>query len=320
MSTTATSGMNALVPVGITAANYIASAVAEPDTTRTMGDGTVGEVEWLTGTNYPLNKRVILAATHRVYRDTAGGVSTVSPHLDPVRWFDEGPTNKWAWTDAQVATATVAPSPASFTVRPGVVTDIELFGLGNVDEVRVEMWSSPGGAKVFDELYSTEELAGSDPHWALYFLPPAQGETLSVPGLPVWPDCEVTVTVGSFSAQPVSVGLLALGSYEYLGLAQFGFEVVYRDYGYSITDKWGNTARKKGAKGKDLRGSALLEVGEVNGVDRVMRRLLDVGAIYVPSLEQNYRYMKTWGLLKPSSIQAAGPGHAIVSYDIEGNI
>lgn len=313
-------GLFALVPSAITAANLVACSVAEPDTTRVMGDGTTGEVEWLSGTNYPQNRRVILAATHRTYRDTVGGVSTVSPHLDPIRWFDEGPTNKWAWADAEAATRTVAASPFTLTVRPGVFTDIELFGLRNVDGVRVEMWDTPGGTKVFDAIYSTEELEGSDPHWGLYFIPPAQGNTLSIPGLPVYPSAEVTLTLTSFDAQPMGVGLVAFGSYQYLGLAQFGFEVVYRDYGWTNTDKWGNSKREPGAKGKDLRGEAWLDAGEANGVDRVMQQLLDEVAVYVPSLEVAYRYMKTVGRLKPSPLQPAGPAHAILALDIEGTI
>jgi hypothetical protein len=322
MTTEATQaqGMFTLEPAVISDAAYIASPVAEPDTTRLMGDGSTGEVAWVSGTDYPQNKRVIRTATHRVYRDTMGGVSSVAPEVDPVRWFDEGPTNKWAAFDALAGTQTAAASPAVFTVRPGVCTDAEFFGLSNVDTVRVQMWDEPGGNLVYDELFSTEEYPGADLHWPMYFEPPYQGNTLSVEGLPVWPGCEVTVTLSSYDAAALGIGLLAFGSYQYLGMAQFGFRAVYRDYGYTTTDKWGNSTRTAGAKGKDLRGDAVLDLFEANGLDATLRRLLDVGAIYVPARQPEYRFLKTWGRLKPADITAAGPTHALVSYEIEGNI
>lgn len=317
---TTTNGFYALVPIKITDARYSSSTVAEPDPTKLMGDGTTGETVWVTGTNYPVSKRVILTSTHRVYRDLVGGVSNTSPHLDPLRWYDEGPTNKWAWADSQATTQTFCPSGSSFTVQPGSFNVIEFFSLSNVDTVHVEMWDAPGGNLIYDESLTTEEINGTDPHWGLYFVAPDQGDTLQFAGLPVYQDGQVKITLSSNDGLSIGVGLIAFGSYEYLGIGMVGFESVYRDYGYSVTDKWGNTQRVVGAKGKDLRGSVYMSVQDANGVDRTIRNLLDVGAIYSPSQLENYRYLKTWGLLKPATIQAAGSNHVIMSIEIEGYI
>ncbi len=317
---TVTQGFYALVPITITSSNYITSPVAEPDPTRVMGDGTTGEVEWVSGTNYPNQKRVIVSATHRVYRHTVGGVSTTRPDLDPIRWFDEGPTNKWAWADSKAATKTRSTSPAVFVVRPGVFNVIEFFALENVDTIRVEVWDEPAGTLVYDNTIGTEELAGTDPHWGLYFEAPSQGDTLSFTGLPVYPDCEVRITMTSDDTNPVGVGLMGFGSYEFFGTGEIGFEAIYRDYGYSVTDKWGNTVRYPGEKGKDLRGTAFMAVGEANNVDRTIRKLLDSGAVFVPSQLPEDRFLKTWGLLKPSSIRKTSPTTALVNIEVEGYI
>lgn len=318
--TTTTEGFFVLVPSEITASNYISSTVAEPDASRVMGDGTTGEVAWVSGTNYPSQTRVILTSTHRVYRDTTGGVSTKRPDLDPIRWYDEGPTNKWAWADDKASTPTVSASPAVFVVRPGVINTVEFLALSNVDLVRVEMWDTPGGSLVYDQTISTEETLGTDPHWSLYFEAPSQGDTLQFTGLPVYPSCEVRVTLTSADGGSVGAGLMAFGSYEYFGIGEMGFEVVYRDYGFTTTDKWGNTTRRPGDKGKDLRGTAFVEVAEANNIDRLVRRLIDVGAIYVPSQLPEHRFLKTWGLLKPAVIRAAGPSHAMINTEVEGLI
>jgi hypothetical protein len=318
----AESGLYALVPNPISAAAYAASPVAEPDATKIMPDGSVGEIEWASHPSnvLPINARRIRSATHRVYRDTAGGISLVAPENDPVRWFDEGPTNKWAWNDTLASTPTVAASPAVFTIDPGAASELELFGLGNVDTVRVQVYDAPGGNLLSDQTLATEEYTSADPHWELYFRAPGQGRSLAFAGLPIQPASRVVVTVSSYNGQPVSVGLMGFGVYEYLGLAQFGFSTVYRNYSYEEIDRWGNEIYVKGKKAKDLRGEAWLDVVDARRIDRALDRLLDVGAIYRASTALNYTWLKTWGRLQPATMTAAGPSHAVVSIEVRGNI
>lgn len=310
--------MQVLVPNEIS--TIVASSIAQPDPLKVMPNGDVGEVVWVTGTTYAVDDRVILTSTRRTYRDTVGGVSNRSPDVDPLRWFDEGPTNQWAWADAQAATSVISASPYTLTVEPGAISDIELYGLTNVDTVAIEMLETTAGPVVFSETFTTDEYASADPHWSFYFDGPEQGETISIPGLPVYPGCRVSITLTSYDGQPLQVGLIAFGSYESLGIGTFGFEAIYRDYGYTDTDRWGNTVRVPGAKAKDLRGTAFMNASEANGVASTVRRLLDRGAIYVPSPNPEHRFLKTWGLIKPARIQAAGPTHAIVDIEVEGLI
>jgi hypothetical protein len=318
----AESGLYALVPNAISAAAYATSPVAEPDTTKIMPDGTVGEIEWASHPSnvLPLNARRTRSTTHRVYRDTAGGISQVAPENDPVRWFDEGPTNKWAWNDTLASTPTVAASPAVFAIDPGAASELELFGLGNVDTVRVQVYDAPGGNLLSDQTLATEEYTSADPHWELYFRAPGQGRSLAFAGLPIQPASRVVVTVSSYNGQPVSVGLMGFGVYEDLGLAQFGFSTVYRNYSYEEIDRWGNEVYVKGKKAKDLRGEAWLDVAAARRIDRALERLLDVGAIYRASTALNYTWLKTWGRLQPATMTAAGPSHAVVSIEVRGNI
>lgn len=318
------SGLYALVPNEIAATDYLISPVSEPDPGKVMPDGSVGEVEWASHPSnvLPRNARRTRASVglHRVYRDTTGGISTVAPETDPERWFDEGPTNKWAWADALASTATVVASPATFVLRPGAANVLELFGLGNVDVVRVQVADSLGGLVLRDQTKTTEEYTGADPHWEFYFRGPKQGRTLSFDELPIQPGGVVTVTLSSYNGQPMRLGLMAFGIYDYLGMAQFGFSVEYRNYSYEEIDAWGNEVYRKGLKAKDLRGEAWLNLADARGVDRALERLLDQGAVFVASQSELYTWLKTWGRLQPASIQAAGPSHAIVSVDIRGKI
>ena len=312
--------MFALVPVAIATAALISSSVEEPDPAKVMPDGVVGETLWVSGVTYAENVRVIRTTTHRRYRRTAvAGAATLVPEDSPLQWIDEGPSNRWAWADAQAVTRTVGDSPYTLTVRPGVCTSIELYGLQNVNEVSVSMLDEPGGTEVFSLESTADEYASTDPHWSFYFEGPLQGESFSVTDMPVYPGCEITITLSSYDGEQIQAGLIAFGSFEDLGFPAMDFETIYRDYSAESIDQWGNAIDTPGAQGKDLRGTVYLPIAEANGVSSTLRRLLGRGAIYVPSLNPEHRFLKTWGKLKPGRIQADG-GAAILQIEIEGRI
>jgi len=309
----------ALVPNEITAARFVSSTIAEPDATRVMQDGDVGEKLWVTGATYPQNRSVILASTHRVYRDAVGGVSNVSPDLDPTRWVNEGPTNKWAWADGEGGTRTVSPSPLVIEVAPGSVTHIGLAGMVDVASVLVEIWDAPGGTRIHNQSYSTSDVSTTNPLWDLYFTAPTYGTLRIISGLPVAPAGRIRVTLTGYKPT-LAVGLIAFGRTQTLGAVEVQASAVYRDYGYSTTNKWGNTVRTKGAKGKDLRCTAAFPMSEANNVDRALLSLLDVGAIYIPSEQRALRFLTTWGLIKPAEISAPSNQMASANFEIEGLI
>lgn len=322
MTTQYAQGLFVLVPNTITDAMFVSSTVAEPDPNKVMPDGAVGEVAWSV-TNHAAGKRVVRATTHSRYRANQAVANTVTtpPENDLVNWTREAPTNKWAAFDDQANTKVTAPSGYSILLQPGTFTDVEFFALDNVDEIAIQILDEPGGNVVYSQVLATDEFLGADPHWAFYFAGPVQGSSLSVAGLEPYPDAEVTITFTSYDAQPLAVGVIAFGSYEFLGFAQYGFSAVRRNFGWSDNDKYGNTIDYPGLKGKDLKGTALVDdVYQVNGIDALLERLLDVNAVYVPSLQPEYRYLKTYGRIKPASIEAAGVSHALVTIEIEGRI
>ena len=306
-----------LIPNEITTANFMACSVAEPDTTRVMGDGLTGEVEWVSGTTYVQNRRIIRASTHRVYRDAVGGISNTAPELDPTRWINESPTNKWAWVDGVSNTRTTAVSPLTLTVRPGAVTNIGFAGLVDVALIRVQIYATPGGLKVHDVTYSAEDLISDSPLWDLYFTNPVYTDKLLIEGLPVYTTAEIVLTISGYNTI-VGVGIICFGTTEALGGAEVNAEAIYRDYGYTTTDKWGNSIRTAGQKAKDLKCSAVFPIEYANNIDRTMSRLLDVGAMYIPHPNPTHRFLITWGIIKPASIRATDAVMASADFDIEG--
>lgn len=312
------SRLDVLVPNEITPARLITSPIPEPDPARVMPDGTVGEVVWTIGADVTRDARRARTETRRVYRDGVGGVSSTAPENDPIRWFDEGPTNRWALFDAQLSTRTQAPSPSTWVLEPGAATDIEMLGLKNVGEVRVQIHETAGGPLLYDETRSTELYYAEDPHWDFYFSGPGLGNSLSFGDLTINPDSRVTVTISSFDGEPMEIGLLAFGVYEKLGVSQYGFEVTHRNYAYEEVNAWGVEEYRPGLKAKDLRGSAQIALTDANAAEALLSSLLDSGGVFRVTRITELAFMKTWGRLQPATIRPDGPNLATVTIEVRG--
>jgi hypothetical protein len=302
--------MDVLVPREITTAKLISSSVAEPDT---------GETVWNAATSYTIGDRAILNSTHRVYRNLLGGVNAKSPETAPDRWFDEGPTNRWALFDGEVSSNTVSPSPFTMTVRPGSINDIAFFGLVNVDRVRIRVWDSPGGNLVYDETRGTEDFWSSDLYWSYYFDEPRQRTVLSFGDIPASQTCEVELTATSFDAQPLEIGMAAFGSFESLGVSEYGFSASPKDYSRITEDEYGTTRVQKRRNAKNIRGQVYCPTQAANAAVSIVYRLLGVPAVWRPSNLAQYDFLTTFGL-GSADISASGPDESRLSIDVRGLI
>lgn len=300
--------MDVLVPKEITTAKLISSSVAEPDT---------GETAWNAATSYTIGDRAILVSTHRVYRNLLGGVNATSPDEAPDRWFDEGPTNRWAIFDGEVSSNTVSSSPYSLTVRPGAITDIGFFSLVNVDRVRVQVWDSPSGVLVYDQLKGTEDFWSSDLYWSYYFDEPRQRSQLFFEDIPASTTCEVSITATSFDGDDIQIGLVAFGSFESLGVSEYGFNASPVDYSRITTDDFGTTRVTRGRNAKNIRGTVYMPTPDANTAVGIIYRLLGVPAIWRPNKLAQYDFLTTFGL-GTADASASGPDETRLSIDVKG--
>lgn len=300
--------MDVLVPREITDAKLISSSVAEPD---------AGETVWNAATSYTIGQRAILTSTHRVYRNLLGGVNSTSPDQAPDRWFDEGPTNKWAVFDGEVSSNTVSSSPYTFTVRPGAIADIGFFSLVNVDRVRVKVWDTPGGTLVYDQTKGTEDFWGSDLFWAFYFDKPRQRTQLFFEDIPASTVCEIEVTASSFDGNDIEVGLVAFGLFESLGVSEYGFVASPVDFSRIVRDDYGTTRIVKGRNAKDIRGTAYCPADAANAAVGIVYRLLGTPAVWRPSRLAQYDFLTTYGL-GSADVSVPEAGDARFSIDVKG--
>lgn len=301
--------MKILEPITITDAAFMASSVAEPDTT---------EAAWNAATSYTSGQRVIRTSTHRVYRNLIAGVNATAPELAPDRWFDEGPTNKWAWADTSVSTATAGVSPYSHTVQPGAFTDLALFGLVGVYMARLEVSYSPGGAVTYAQNLTTEYWSSGDPYVSYYFDIPRFRNRLFFTNVPISSTCEAKLSLYAFTASgSVAMGVAAYGRFQNVGCQEYGASARTVSYSRITTDEYGTTKIVKGRKAKDLTGTIQVEKSEAGVVDDLVDRLRDIPLVVVANDDPDYDYLSTIGLVDTET-SASGPTHATINYTVKG--
>lgn len=301
--------MKILKPVEITDTNFISSTVAEPYATETA---------WNAATSYTVGTRVIRTATHRVYRNLIAGVNATAPELAPDRWFDEGPTNRWAWADTEVSTQTQSASPYQHVVRPGAISDMAVFGMENIDSVRVEVWDSPGGNLIFDTTNSAEFWGNGDPYVSYYFDVPYCRSKLVISGIPADADCEVRTTLETATGT-MYFGLIAYGRFTDLGCSEYGFSASPVDYSRIKIDDYGNNYIVKGKRARDLSGVVRMPVESANSIVETIDRLLGTPILAVTTDNPALDYLNSFGLVSCRA-SADGPNEARLQFEMKGLI
>lgn len=183
---------------------------------------------WASGTTYVVGAEVYQAATHRVYRDTVGGVSTLEPRYDTGRWKDMRPTNRWAPFDEYantVASTTAADIVYTFTGR--FCNALHLRALAGAGIV-VSIKDAPGGAVIYrypGPVGSTAVAPLKQPargYWDYAYGDRRPRAVLSLFGLPIRPNAEFTVTISASPAQRRAVGMVLRGKLRNLVGAGWG--------------------------------------------------------------------------------------------------
>jgi hypothetical protein len=307
-----------VLSINVTAANFISSTVPEPDPSRVMGDGSVGEVVFNPAGTTTKNQRRYLASTHRVYRDSVGGAATGSPDVDVTRWVDEGPTNKWAWADRQNGTYTEAVSSLVIVLAPRSISAIGFSGLVNVATVRVRLWDTDGGNLVLDQVHALRDLSGLSPWWSWFFLKPVYMDRLLISDLPPHPEGRLELTFTAPGATTLRVGSITPGGWLNFGGAEITVRAKLRDHGYSITDQWGNSIDNPGAIAQDLTCRAIVPRDLANSVHRSITKTLRRRVFWAPSSRRSDRYLLTDGVLTSAELGPDNSAMVAIDFDIEG--
>lgn len=238
-------------PLAMTDAMLISSNVPEPDP-------AFNEVVWTSAT-YTLGQRRIVLATHRVYECAIAGASAVSPQLDPTRWLDVGPTNRWAMFDLDRNTATVAPSPIIVVIAPGVrVNTAALVGL-DANTASADMTS--GAATVYTRaanLVLRRTLTATDYCFGTFAFRPL----MALYDLPLFSGARVTFTISRPSGI-VKCGGVVLGTSRTLGMLLDGADVSSANFSEVKRDAFGTAVLKAVRRVPTISGSIFVQSANV---------------------------------------------------------
>lgn len=279
-----------LAPIAITDAMYTASSVAEPDT-------ATGEAIWVAATVYAIGDEVIRTGTHRVYTALAAGADPGLPEATPTRWRNTRPTNKWAAFDLYRSTAIRENGTLTMTVKPGIITGMQFFGLVG-DSIQVVIKNATSLVTYYDQTTSLSLYLSGDLEWEFWFGTPRQQDALRITGL--YPDdaqVEITLTASVVTGW-AEIGILALGSFNDLGLPVKGFTASPVDYSIiNVDPDTGEVSIEPGLAARNIKGRCvMLTAAEAQAVADVVYMLLGVPAAYVITTEAGYDYLSAFGL------------------------
>ena len=305
-------GAQVLEPISIPAEMVTGCSAAEPDTTR-------GEALWVAATNYAIGDEVIRTSTHRVYTALATGVDAGLPESTPGRWLDTRPTNRMAAFDIYRSTAIKSTGTITMTIKPGIVTGMNFFGLVG-STLRVVRKEATTGVPDFDTTYSLDNYLSGDLMWEFYFGMPRQQDSLRINNLaPMDSQIEITLTVAAATGT-AEIGIFAIGSFNDMGLPEYGFTSKPIDYSRITTDQYGNVSIIKGLNARNLTGTCFIpSLAAAQAAADVAYRVLGVPCAWIISDADGYDYLNAFGL-GTAEITAAGPGHAMLKLDVRGLI
>ncbi len=301
-----------LQPIPITSAMIAACSVAEPDT-------TTGEAAWVAATSYAIGNKVTRSTTHRVYTALAAGVDAGLPEVTPLRWFDTGPTNKYAAFDNYRSTVITQAGTLTMTLTPGIITGMAFFGLQG-DTLRVVVKNATSLVAYYDTTFSLSTYLSGDLMWEFYFGTARQQDSLWISGLvPQLAQVEITLTVSTVTGK-AAIGIWALGDFVNIGLPQYGFKAQPVDYSRIAVDAYGNATITKGLNAKNLTGECVMtSTADAQAAADIVYRVLGTPCVWVMVPDPDYQYLSAFGL-GSADITAAGPTNATLSLTVRGLI
>lgn len=302
--------MNILVPTTITDDKLTSCTLAEDPTPA-----------WTSGT-YAVGDERHVVATHRVYRCTAAGSSTVTPQNDPARWQDDRPTNRWSPFDWYISTPAVGTTSFSYVLSPGFITGLLAYGLVG-SEMTVTLHSPSGSIAPYSKTVSLFEQALG--LYELAFVPLQQIDRIALADIPLAPDGVLTVTINGGTGGPVALGMLIVGDYRPVigaaewGGTEYGAAAEPKSYSYINTLADGTVQIKRRGKATDLSGTVSMPAEQANYAAATVQRVLDMPVGCVASNLGMYAYLNTFGLISGRVI-ADSKGEAKFQFTVKGFI
>lgn len=221
------------------------------------------------GATYAADDYAQSNTTHLVYQSVAGG-NIGNALTDTTKWTEIGPTNKRAMFDLLRNTKSTVPNEMTIVLTPGErINSIALLGLV-ANSVAISATSGGTPVYSYSETLDTREVFD----WYGYFFEPfSTNESVIVFDVPPYSSIIVTIVLTG-TTESVSCGACVLGTYVYLGGAQYDAESDVLNFSTVDRDKFGNSLLVQRRNVPKTNQLVVCEKSRVNRV-RAVRDLLN---------------------------------------------
>ena len=301
------STLRLLQPVTVDNGVLAASSVPEDDAPA-----------WAAEATYAAGARVVTASTHRVHESLINGNTGFDPASTSGKWFDVGPTNRWAMFDQALGTATIASTAIELTLTPSIATTALAILDTNAATVRVRAAGYDRTQDVNDAgkvlFFGLTVAAGASVLVTLTPAPPTASPRRWDDGAS-WIDEAVWRDSRAAGDGTITVGTFLVGQVKGLGVTEASPTAGITDFSRKTVDDFGEVSVVPRAWAKRMTARALIRTASI---DQVAARITAVRAR--PSLwigQEGVDSLTVYGFFKEFSIEV-GEGVSKLSLTIEG--
>lgn len=263
-------------------------------------DGALPEDDspvWAAATAYAVNDTAHRVQTHHVYVRLVAGTTATAPELDPINWYDYGPTNKWAALDIYGTTKTMGSDTLTMVLRPGPFVTAVWVGALVCNTVAVTVTDGPGGDVIFQNDGEFLASIGRD-NWQSFFLAPDIIKSSAYfGGIPVCADPVITISAirhGSFA----QVGIVQVGRFLELGQVEFGTDFGRVRYSTVEFDATGSVTLTPRPSGGEARVKVVITPDKIDLIDYLLGYYDARPALWVGHTDQRWAVLNKFGLME----------------------
>jgi len=287
--------------------------------TAMLASSTVPETDyaaWNSGTAYVVGNRCILASTHRIYECLVNNTN-FSPDVNPVKWLDIAPTNRWSMFDDVVGTLTTQAATITQVLNPGAVGGIALLELAG-RTATVSLKDIAGGTQVYSKTITLDgSTINSIYDW--FFQPYEQLTDLVLTDLPFhYKNPELTVTISATTGSP-GVGVCKFGEVIDIGETEYPASVGINDYSRKEKDAFGNYTIVERAFSKWAKFKIQTDTTRFNRIAKALAAVRAKPCVYIGTEVADYEPLIIYGF-STWSIDVAYPTINYCTLEIEGLI
>lgn len=316
--------MNILLPKAITPGMFGAG------TTIPEVDSAIGEVAWISGTDYVVkDRRVWKGYSYECVQAITGSpINSVEPGSATAAGYwekdENSPSNRMAPFDKYLFTRAKRKGSFTYVLKPGFINGVAIYGI-EADSLRMKVRADGVDLMPPIEIDLWQQAFGE---WEYLFGELQRGTYYTLKNLPIHPDIEVEITISRNDPDvEAAVGYISVGNWKRLlfpgrdemGAAQYGVEASTRDYSYVEDKKDGTYVEVPGRLATNINLSCVIDAVQAPEAKSLLDQILGKAvAVEVNDLPK-YGHLATVGKVT-GTVRSTEWNEAQVDLQIKGNV